>query len=474
MTGLLTLKKGRPERAIQLLIKAAKTAPDRPEILCDLGNAFKAMGRHKDAISAHRMVVSLLPKSPEALSNLGCAYNAAGESAKAIEAFQTALKLRPRDAELMFNLGNGLIAAERHVEAESILRQVVYQKPEHERAQINLGVALKESGKYEAALERFQKAIAAYPESADAHWNLALTHLALGQYEDGWREYEWRLRLPGFSQWQGDKLNGRTLLVHAEQGLGDAIQFVRYLRLLEDAGGPVVFACPARLVPLLGAMPGAAQIVPFEARPAHDVQTPLLSLPRLIDKGAPLATGEPAYLRADPDRAARAAATLGPKTRRRIGIAWQGSADYRHDGRRSIPLSAFAPLAADPGIELISLQQGDDARQIDDIAWRDRITRLPDDTDRDGAFLDTLAVMAHLDMVVTSDTSIAHLAGAAGVPVAVALCRLPDWRWGLAGERSPWYPRMHLFRQTHAGDWDEVFERIAAHVRAARRNDAAP
>ena len=482
MTGLIALKKGRPERAVQLLIKAAKISPDRPEILCDLGNAFKAMGRHKDAIKAHRMVVTLMPSSAEALSNLGSAYNAAGKVGKAVECFEAALKRRPTDAELMFNLGNGLIAAERYLDAEDILRKVVYEKPDHVSAHINLGVALKEAGRIDAAVERFGKAIDSRPDSAQAHWNMALTQLAMGKYEDGWREYEWRMRLDGFAmqamdrpQWQGEALAGRTLLVHAEQGLGDTIQFARYLPLLSKQNGRVIFACPDRLMPLMKSVSGMPEIVPLTSRPKHHLQTPLLSLARLFNDGLPLVPVDPVYLRPGSKRAARMADALGPKSGFRVGIAWQGSADYGHDGRRSIPLSAFEPLSRIAGVELVSLQQGDGAGQMEEISWRDRIAALPEDADADGAFVDTLAAMATLDLVVTSDTSIAHLAGAAGLPVHVALCHLPDWRWGLASEGSPWYPSMRLFRQQHPGDWPGVFARIAADVaeRAAARDAAA-
>lgn len=471
MNGLIAVKNGRPERAIQLLIKAAKAAPDRPEILCDLGNAFKAAGRHKDAVRAHKMVISLLPKSPEAQSNLGSAYKSAGKPGKAVECFEKAVRLRPGDPELQFNLGNGLIAAERFAEAEEILRQVVYEQPGHVRAHINLGVALKEAGKYGAAIERFQTAVSVHPDSAEAHWNLALTHLALGRFADGWREYDWRLQLPGFAlrtmdrpQWQGEALAGRTLLVHAEQGLGDTVQFARYLPRLVGLGGRVVFACQDRLMPLMRSVKDMPDIVPLHSGVAHDVQLPLMSLPRLFNKGLPLIPVEPVYLKPDPARAARMAETLGPKDRLRVGVAWQGSTGYGHDGRRSIPLTSFERLARLDGIELVSLQQGEGAKQLTEIAWWDRIAELPEDTDADGAFLDTLAAMASLDLVVTSDTSVAHVAGAAGVPVFLALCHLPDWRWGLTGDKTPWYAGMRLFRQKHPGDWAEVFARIRAAV----------
>lgn len=469
MLGLIAQKNGRSERAVQLLIKAAKLDPRRPEILCDLGNAFKALGRHKDAIKAHRMVLTMLPNSPEAHSNLGAAYNAAGKAGKAVICFESALKMRPKDVELKFNLGNGLVASERYEEAEEVLRQVVYEKPDHIRAQINLCAALKELGRYDAAIRRYQKAIVAVPDSPEAHWNYALTLLATGNYADGWNEYEWRTLLPGFAmekmdrpQWQGEALDGRTLLVHAEQGLGDTLQFVRYLTLLRDLGGDVIFACTERLIKLLQPAVPHIKMVPLSKRPAHDVQSPLMSLPRLFHEALPYEPSDGIYLVPDETRVADWRDKLGTAVGQRVGIAWQGSSGYQQDGRRSIPLLNFEPLARQENLELVSLQQGDGAEQIAEMPWRDRIVDMTAEMDTDHAFVDTLAVMASLDLVVTSDTAIAHLAGAAGIPVCVALCHLPDWRWGLKGESSPWYDSMRLVRQEQPGDWSGVFHRIAA------------
>ncbi|MFT7572786.1 MAG: tetratricopeptide (TPR) repeat protein [Paracoccaceae bacterium] len=471
MLGLIAQKNGRAERAVQLLIKAAKLDARRPEILCDLGNAFKALGRHKDAIKAHRMVLTMLPNSPEAHSNLGAAYNAAGKAGKAVICFESALKMRPKDVELKFNLGNGLVASERYEEAEEVLRQVVYEKPDHIRAQINLCAALKEQGRYDSAIRRYQKAIIAVPDSAEAHWNHALTLLATGNYADGWDEYEWRSLLPGFAMekmdrplWQGEELDGRTLLVHAEQGLGDTLQFVRYLTLMQNLDGEVIFACPDRLIKLLQPVAQNIKIVPLSKRPTHDIQSPLISLPRLFHEALPFEPSERTYLPRDETRVAGWREKLGPPTGRRIGIAWQGSTGYQHDGRRSIPLLNFEQLAKQENLQLVSLQQGDGAEQIAEMPWRDRIVDMTAEMDTDHAFVDTLAVMASLDLVVTSDTAIAHLAGAAGIPVCVALCHLPDWRWGLKGESSPWYDSMRLVRQEQAGDWSGVFRRISAAI----------
>ena len=444
MLGVIARQKGKEERAVQLLIKAAKLDPQRPEILCDLGNAFKALGRHKDAIKAHRMVLTLLPNSPEAHSNLGSAYKSAGKAGKAVASFENALRMRPSDLELKFNLGNGLIAAERYDEAEELLRQVVYENPNHMPAQINLGAALKEQGRYDAAVKRYQKAIAANPESAEAHWNLGLTLLATGQFEAGWIEYEWRAQLPDFAmlrltrpRWDGDPLDRRTLVVHAEQGFGDCLQFARYVSQIDADGGQILFAVPPRMVPLMQTLESDARIVSTDDIPSHDVQIPLMSLPRLYRDGLPFEHMGGPYLTPLGDRVEHWKERLGSSADKKIGVAWQGNASYANDARRSIPLLNFEPVARLDGVRLVSLQMGDGVDQLTELPWNDRIDDFTAEMDQSGAFTDTLAMMKSLDLVITSDTSIAHLAGAADIPVWVALNSQPDWRWGLRGDESP-------------------------------------
>ena len=339
MLELIAQKNGRLERAVQLLIKAAKLDPQRPEILCDLGNTFKALGRHKDAIRAHRMVLTMLPNSPEAHSNLGSAYKAAGKPGKAVVCFDNALKMRPADLELKFNLGGGLVAAERYQEAEETLRQVVYEKPDHVRAQINLWAALKEQGRYEAAIRRCKSALDAVPTSAEAHWNLGLTLLALERYAEGWAEYEWRAQLPGLAmepmdrpQWQGDALNGRILLIHAEQGLGDTIQFVRHLRRLNDFDGEVLLACPPRLIPLLKPAFGGIKIVPPDKKHDHDVQSPLMSLPRLFNESLPYEPEDGIYIAPSTERVACWRDKLGKKTGPPSGLRGRGARNTETTG----------------------------------------------------------------------------------------------------------------------------------------------
>lgn len=464
LLGSIARIRGRTERAIQLLSKAAAAAPDAPHILCDLGNAFKAAGKHEDAIAIHKRVVELLPASPEALSNLGTAYNAADRPDKAIDCFEHAAAARPGNAEFLYNLGNGLLAAGRLAEAEDRLRQATEADPRHLRAYTNLGVAQKEQGHLIEAVETLRQTTRLVPDNADAHWNLSLALIISGQYEEGWREYEWRRRIPGFAMcpidghaWDGASYAGKTLLIHAEQGFGDSIQFARYLPMAADAGGKLVFVCQQpikRLLAGLSGLDGDFELYGSEERlPRHDMQAALMSLPHLLDVPEPVWPIAGPYLHAELARVTNWRQWLAGAEGLKIGICWQGRPDYKADRRRSVPLSEFAPLAAADGVCLISLQKGEGAEQLDAQDWRDAVLRPGAEMDADGAFLDTAAIIANLDLVITSDTAMAHLAGALGTRVWLLLAHVPDWRWGTEGTDTPWYPNMRLFRQKRPGNW---------------------
>jgi hypothetical protein len=294
--------------------------------------------------------------------------------------------------------------------------------------------------------------------------------LLLGDYERGWAEYEWRWRtgemhLPSFAQprWDGAPLGGRTVLLYAEQGLGDALQFVRYAPLVRQRGGRVIVACRAPLLRLLAGCAGIDRLADQAGDlPAFDVYAPLLSLPHLL--GTTLATVPAAvpYLHADPALVERWRGELAAGPAFRVGIGWQGSPLHPADRRRSVPVSFFRPLAAVPGVRLYSLQKGTGAEQLGGPHGRfpaeDLSPRLAD-------FADTAAVMKNLDLVITVDTALAHLAGALGLPVWVALPFAPDWRWLTGRDDSPWYPTARLFRQPRAGAWAEVFGALAAELR---------
>ena len=463
--GLIMRKRGHAERAAQLLSKAAAAAPGDAAVHCDLGNALKALGRFDEAMVHHRRMVELCPASPEALSNLGTTCAKAGCLDEALEHLQRAAALDPANPEIHYNLGNGFLAAGDFERAAEAFERATEISPSHVRGNTNLGVAYKELGRLGDAESRFRTALKAAPGDGDAGWNLALAHLMAGDWQAGWAAYECRRQISGFAMrrldrpaWDGAPLDGRSLLVHAEQGLGDTIQFMRYLPCLTDLGADVRFSCQDALARLLTGRFDRVAIV--NDLPRTELHAPLLSLPYLLGLASPWVPEPAAYLSADPARIARWSQKLaGPIFN--IGIAWQGRPDYAADSRRSIPLHHFAPLAECPGVRLVSLQHGHGAEQLEALDWREQVLDFGPDLDSDGAFLDSAAIIAGLDLVITSDTAIAHLAGALGAPVWLALAHVPDWRWGLMGATTPWYPTMRLFRQDRPGDWAGVFARIA-------------
>lgn len=479
LLGIMARGSGRPERAIQLFEKAAKGTPDDAAVLTDLGNTLKSLDRLDEAVENHERVVTLTDEIPGALSNLASTYMRAGRVDEAVALLERASGLAPGHAEIHYNLGNALLGAGRHEAATESLQNALVLSPDHIGARSNLGVALREQGRLTEAIEELRLALYRAPLYADAGWNLSLALLMNQDWWAGWEEYEWRRRLSGFAvrhiegeAWDGSDLNGRTLLVHAEQGLGDSFQFARYLPLLKDKGGQVIFSAQDPIATFMAQSPALPDTVGTTGPlPEFDVHAPLMSLPFLLGGGPPALLEDGPWLAADPDRIARWRNNLaGPEFK--IGIAWQGNPDYKADRRRSIPLPEFTPVAAIPGIRLYSLQQGFGAEQLDAISWESAVTRFGPDCDGDGAFLDTAAIIKNLDLVITSDTSIAHLAGGLGVETWLALAHVPDWRWGLSGDTTPWYPWMDLYRQQSPGDWAGVFSRIAAELETRARQNA--
>ncbi len=507
MLGVAAFELGHPERACQLIAKAAALSPGNALFPFTLGEILRARGRTKDAVAAYRRSLEIAPDSAGTLTSLGAAYKSLSKFDEAVRCHARAAELAPNSAELrsnyglalkeagkltaalaelgeaaalapahpeiQFNLGNTLLAAGQLADAESALRTAIALDPGHLRARLNLAVVLRQQGRSHEAAALAREAIAAKPDWPDAHWNLGLALLMDGDFENGFREYEWRRKIPGFAvrqvpgpDWDGTPLASRTLFIHAEQGLGDAIQFARYARLAGETGGRVVLAVPAPLKPLLS-LGGLCDSVVTAADVAYDVQAPLMSLPYLIDPRLERAATAVPYLCAEPALARRWADRLAAKPGLKVGICWQGNPEYRGDAARSIALREFAPLAKVPGVRLISLQKGWGREQLagSDLG----IEELgPEFDETAGAFMDSAAVIANLDLVVCSDSAIAHLAGAMGRPAWIALAHVPDWRWGRSGESTLWYPSARLFRQTGPGDWAGVFAAIAGALAAGR------
>ena len=456
----LALQSGNPAVAETLLRQAIDLRPSADYHLTR-AHALIALNRPADAEQCVRLVLRARPRSAEAYQVLGHALSDSLQAGKAIEAYQRALTLKPDLLDLRNNLGLALRQAGRLAEAEKAFEQA----PAEPEALVNLSSVQKERGAFAEAEATLRRALSLAPTSPVLRYNWALLMLLLNRPNEAWDGWEQRFRagaIPArrFSQpqWQGEPLGDRTLLVHAEQGLGDVIQFVRYLPALHGPAyhGNVRFEPPHGLARLLSSNPTMPPMVPPDALPPGiDTVVSLLSLPARVT----LAPAEPPYLFAEPDRVAIWKDRIGPNGLR-IGINWQGFSGRFEDKGRSMPLVAFRPLAEVPGVRLISLQKGEGEEQISRVGFE--IEALPGLDKGPDAFVDTAAVMMTLDLIITSDTSIAHLAGAMNRPVWVALRFVPDWRWLLDRDDSPWYPSMRLFRQKRDGDWDGVFAAMTA------------
>jgi hypothetical protein len=344
-------------------------------------------------------------------------------------------------------------------EAERLYRALLAHHPDMAEAHFNLGTILDATGRWHDAIAAFRQAAKLRPDLAVAHWNLGLTLLRQGDYPAGWPEWEWRWNVPDLRlnrlqcrqpQWDGAELAGKRILLYAEQGFGDTIQFARYVPLVAARGGIVTLGCPTELFNLFSRLPGVETCLPQPgtAPASFSVHASLPSLPRIF--GTTLATipQNIPYMHADPAKIERWRARMTGTNTKKIGLVWAGRPTHRGDRERSLPLAALADLPALPGIQWFSLQKGDAAQQA-----RTAPFELTDWTNELIDFSDTAALIANLDLVISVDTSVAHLAGAMGKPVWVLLPFVPDWRWLLERGDSPWYPTMRLFRQTTSGDW---------------------
>jgi tetratricopeptide (TPR) repeat protein len=471
--GVALAQLGRTEEATNSLREAVRLGPDYAEAHCHLGNLLRDQRKLAEAQEHFRTAIARRPEYASGHINLGLTLTETGQHAEAVIVLRQATRLAPKSKEAWNNLGLAYSGRGAFGPARSCYEEALRVDPAYAEAHANLGSAYKEEGKLAEALACYQLAIWLRPELPSAHYNRALALLQAGDYERGWPAYEWRWKRPTmpprpFTQprWDGSALEGKTILLWCEQGFGDAIQFVRYAALVKERGGTVLLECPTNLLSLLRTVPGADRIVgeglPL---PEFDAQAPLLSLPALFGTTLANVPGTVAYVQADPALVETWRQKLGlAEDGLHIGIVWQGNPRHGWDRWRSFPLTALAPLAEVPGVRLVSLQKGAGVEQLKSLRGQFSVVDLGDDLDREGGFADTAAVMANLDLVVTADTAAAHLAGALGVPVWVALAAVADWRWLLGREDTPWYPTMRLFRQKRLKVWADVFNRMATQL----------
>jgi FkbM family methyltransferase len=472
---------GRYEEAAAHCRTALASRPDYAEAHSNLAIALKGLGQVEEAISHYQEAVRLKPDYAEAHNNLGLALAEHEDWGAAAACYREALRLKPDYADAHYNLGLALASLQKWEVAEACYRQVLWLRPDSAEAHYALGIALAALGKHDEALRCYEQAVSYKPDYAEAHLACGVTRLLLGDFERGWPSYEWRsacqtdMQRWSFRQrrWDGSPLAGQPILLHVEQGLGDTLQFIRYVPLVEQRGGKVTVCCPREVVPLLARCRGIDQLLTEVPPDWMGTHAALLSLPGIFGTTLQTIPAQVPYLTADPQRVDRWRTELGALSLRggtvetcpparsfNVGIAWQGNPKHKQDRQRSLPLAQFERLARVSGVQLFSLQVGPGAEQLRESGHRFPIIDLGNRFDPT-SLEDAAAAVAALDLIITVDSALAHLAGALGMPVWVLLPYAPDWRWLLERADSPWYPTMRLFRQPTPGDWNAVFHQVA-------------
>ena len=453
---------GRPAEAEASYREALRLRPDDPEAHNNLGVVLRDLGRLTEAEASCREALRLRPDFRLAHNSIGNVLRKLGRPAEAETSYREALRLGPRYPEAYNNLGTALCDLGRLEEAEASYRDALRLRPDYVEAHKNLGAALRDLRRLAEAEASCREALRLKPDDPEAHANLSLVLLLAGRFKEGWQEYEWRLktkpykRTDGFSAplWSGETIGNRVILLHAEQGLGDTLQFCRYAPLIATCARTVLVVQPP-LVRLLSRLPGVTEIVAHGKKlPSYDLHCSLLSLPRLVGTTLDTIPASIPYLTADPALAAHWREQLTGLSGLRVGLVWAGGKMLEGDSRRrSITLDLMAPLAEAPGVSFISLQKGEPAAQA---ANPPAGMNLHDFTADLHDFADTAALVDGLDLVISVDTAVAHLAGALGKPVWLLNRFDTDWRWLLDRDDSPWYPTLRQFRQPALGDWASV------------------
>jgi tetratricopeptide (TPR) repeat protein len=484
---------GQPERAAAYFERALRLNPEAVELHNNLGTALQDLGRLDEAIGCYRKALALRPDLVESLDNLAGALHSQGKLDEAQASYERALELRPNRVESLIGLGVVSRAQGRLEEAVARYRRALALMPDHPEARNNLGVALVDLGQpeeaiphYERALTlqpnrvethsnlgialqrqaRYAEALASYgralalkPDYAEAHFNRAHALLTTGELDEGWEEYEWRFAVARYDRkferpsWSGEPLRGRSILIHAEQGFGDALQFVRYISVVAERGGRVVLEVPEPLVRLARTVAGVSQVVARgDPLPAFECHCPLLSLPRVFKTNLATIPNTVPYVRVPAEASAGWAERIPATPGFRVGVVWAGTTVG------AIDLRSLQALWEVEGVSWFSLQVGDRSGDISSLGG----VKITDLSPWLIDFADTAAAVCRLDLVISVDTSVAHLAGALGRPTWLLLRRPPEWRWLLEREDSPWYPTARLFRQTKVGDWACAAREVAA------------
>lgn len=488
--GNQQFQRGNFGQAEALYRHALVRKPSYPECNRNLGQALIKQNRFDEAVDLYRQAIRQNPQYASAYCDLGFTLMMLEDLPAAEEAFVGALKIKPDLLEAHYNLGNLFRKQSRLPEAIASYRKVLSLRANKTletnksrsgaaieiQAKNNLALSLSEAGKQEQAIACYREALVSDPQNAILHYNLATALLATGNFLEGWEELEWRWKMPSFTTklrdfgkplWKGEPLDGANILLHAEQGYGDTLQFVRYAPLVAERGGKVILEVPPRLHRLLGNLPGVSQVVVHgEALPEFSWHCPLMSLPRAFATTVDTIPSSLSYLKA-PEEAAEKERAGQPAETLRVGLAWSGNPRNQLDAFRSMSLLDLSALGQVEGVSFFSLQMGEATQQIAEVSARLQVT---DACSGHKDFADTAAFLSTLDLVITVDTSIAHLAGALGIPVWILLAHSrTDWRWLLDRSDSPWYPMARLFRQAQPGAWKPLAETLRSELQQLQR-----
>ncbi len=457
---------GQLAEAVAVCRAGVQVEPESPALLEALAAALLAEGDHRGAGAAAARALTIDASRADSWYVHGTALSRIGQKLRAVASLTRAVAIDPGHAGAALNLGNACLDLDRVAEAERWMREAIARDPGLAEAHASLGFVLTGQGRLDEAVAACEAAIRARPDFAQAHWNQSVAYLLAGDFARGWPKYEWRKRhdrygtafrqIDGLS-WAGEDLAGKRLLVFAEQGLGDTIQFSRFIPMLAAAGAEVTLACDTRLHELLRPLPGLAAVVEKNGKlPLYDFWVDQMTLALMLGIRPDNIPGAEGFLLADPVEVAAWREGLGAGV---IGLVWAGNPAHSNDERRSMPFAALAPLLAS-GRRFVSLQVGPRAADAAGSPVRDLSSCLTD-------YARTAAIVSALDLVISVDTSVAHLAGALGVPCWVLLPQAPDWRWILGRDTTPWYRHTRLFRQPYPGDWQEPISRVGLALNSA-------
>ncbi len=472
--GVALGTQGQLDEAVAALQQAIRLRPAYAEAHNNLGIAFRTQGRLEEAVLAYRRAAQVRPENVEALNDMGNVLEKLGRLDEAIGTFRKAIQIKPDDADLYNNLGIALGNKGQMNGAIEAYRRATQLNPSHVDAYNNLGNALGRLGNLDEAQAACHQALEVNPQDALAKFNSGKLHLLAGELERGWPLCEERWNISDFAssrrdfpqpRWDGAALQGRTLLIHEEQGFGDCIQFIRYAPLVAACGGTVIVECPRPLLEVFATVKGIDQlVVSGDPLPPFDVHLPLMSLPLVFETTIETIPQNTPYLTADPARCLSWRDWFdNVPSRLKVGLTWAGRTDTFQRSLRAIHLRQLLPLFRVPGVDFVSVQLGNVTEQIAQLPGRQPI-RHPLGLIAD--FADTAALISQLDLVISIDTAVAHLAGALGKPVWVLLPFAADWRWLLDRDDSPWYPTMRLFRQTRLTQWDPVVAEVRRALQA--------